>query len=59
MIARNQGVQEFEDTRTTGLGPKPQHVYSVRFGAQELWGAEASPRDSVYIDLWEDYLEPA
>ena len=20
---------------------------------------EASPRDSVYIDLWDDYLEPA
>jgi nitrile hydratase len=59
VIARDQGVQVFEDTRTSGLGPKPQHVYSVRFCAHELWGAEASPRDSVYIDLWEDYLEPA
>ena len=59
VIARDQGIQAFEDTRTSGLGPKPQHVYSVRFAAQELWGEEASPRDSVYIDLWEDYLEPA
>ena len=31
---------------------------AVRFAARELWGEQASPRDSVYIDLWEDYLEP-
>ena len=41
------------------LGEKPQHVYSVRFAARELWGEQASPRDSVYIDMWDDYLEPA
>ena len=41
------------------LGDKPQHVYSVRFAARELWGEQASPRDSVYVGLWEDYLEPA
>ncbi|PYS05324.1 MAG: hypothetical protein DMG15_20930 [Acidobacteria bacterium] len=23
-----------------------------------LWGKSANPRDAVYIDLWEDYLEP-
>jgi nitrile hydratase len=40
-------------------GDKPQHVYSVRFDARELWGVAANPRDGVYIDLWEDYLEPA
>jgi nitrile hydratase len=34
-------------------------VYSVRFAAQELWGPEASARDSVYVDLWDDYLEAA
>jgi nitrile hydratase len=59
VIARDQGVQLFPDMSTAGLGQKPQHVYSVRFAAQELWGAEASAGDSVYIDLWEDYLEPA
>ena len=40
-------------------GEKRQHVYSVRFAARELWGEQASPRDSVYIDLWDDYLERA
>jgi hypothetical protein len=24
-----------------------------------LWGEEAAPRDAVYIDLWESYLDPA
>lgn len=42
-----------------GGGEKPQHLYSVRFAARELWGEEANPRDSVYVDMWEGYLEPA
>jgi nitrile hydratase len=61
LIERDYGVFGFQDTDVYGhpLGPKPQHVYSVRFAARELWGEQASPRDYVYIDLWEDYLEPA
>jgi hypothetical protein len=27
--------------------------------ARELWGEQASQRDSVYIDMFDDYLEPA
>jgi nitrile hydratase len=34
-------------------------LYSVRFAARELWGDDASPRDSVYIDMWESYLDHA
>jgi nitrile hydratase len=34
-----------------------EYVYPVRFAARELWGAEASGRDSVSVDLWESYLE--
>ena len=37
----------------------PQHVYTVRFQARELWGDQASARDAVYVSLWEDYLERA
>jgi nitrile hydratase subunit beta len=58
-IDRDHGVQVFPDTNVADLGEKPQHVYSVRFSARELWGEQASPRDSVYIDMWDDYLEPA
>ena len=58
-IDRDHGVYVFPDTNAQFLGEKLQHVYSVRFIARELWGSDASPRDSVYIDLWDDYLEPA
>ena len=59
VIERDRGVQAFPDTSVYELGVNPQHVYSVRFAARELWGEQASPRDAVYIDLWDDYLEPA
>jgi nitrile hydratase subunit beta len=58
-IARDHGVFIFNDSLVQGLGEKPQHVYSVRFAARELWGSDASPSDSVYVDLWDDHLEPA
>jgi hypothetical protein len=50
-------VYVFPDTNAEFLGEKPQHLYSVRFTARELWGERASPRDSVYLDLWDDHLE--
>ena len=58
-VERDHGVFVFPDTNALFQGENPQHVYSVRFAAQELWGEQAAARDSVYIDLWEDYLEPA
>jgi nitrile hydratase beta subunit len=58
-IERDCGVFVFPDTNAHFLGEKPQHVYSVRFAARELWGEQAGPHDSVYVDLWDDYLEPA
>ena len=58
-IDRDHGVYSFPDTDAHGLGEKRQHVYSVRFTARELWGESASPRDSVYIDMWDDYLDRA
>lgn len=57
VIDRDHGVFIFPDTHALGLGPKPQHVYSVRFDARELWGPDASARDAVYVDLWDDYLD--
>src|SRR6266404_2681403 len=58
-VDRDHGVFVFPDTNAQFLGEKPQHVYSVRFEARELWGEQASRRDSVYIDLWDDYLATA
>lgn len=59
VVDRDHGVFVFPDTNALGLDEKPQHVYSVRFAARELWGPDASPRDSVYVDLWDDYVDPA
>jgi len=58
-IARTYGVANFPDTDEYNLGANPNHVYSVRFPARELWGSDASPKDFIYVDLWERYLEPA
>jgi nitrile hydratase len=58
-VHRDRGIFVFPDTNAHFLGEHPQHLYSVRFGARELWGDDASPKDSVYIDLWDSYLEHA
>jgi nitrile hydratase len=56
-IVRDHGVFVFSDTSVYSQGEKPQHIYSVRFAAREVWGEQAAPQDSVYLDLFDDYLE--
>jgi nitrile hydratase len=58
VVVRGWGVFVFPDTNAHHAGTKPQHCYSVSFDARELWGKSANSRERVYIDLWEDYLEP-
>ena len=57
-IERDHGGFVFPDAVASQTGEKPQHVYSVRFSARELWGDTASESDALYIDLFDDYLEP-
>jgi len=59
VVARDHGIFVFPDTNAQFLGEKPQHLYSVHFAARELWGEQARVQDSVYIDMWDDYLEAA
>ncbi len=59
IVERDHGVFHLPDARVAGQGDKPQHVYSVRFSARELWGPEAPARDSLNVDLWDDYMDPA
>lgn len=56
-VVQDHGVYVFPDTVGQRLDTKPQHVYSVRFAAQELWGADASANDALFIDLFDDHLE--
>lgn len=59
IIDRIHGAHVFPDSNAHFQGENPEHLYSVRFSARELWGEEAAAHDSVYIDLWESYLDPA
>jgi nitrile hydratase subunit beta len=51
IVERDHGVFAFPDRVAHFLPDKPQHVYSVRFAARELWGEEAKPQDAVYLNL--------
>jgi nitrile hydratase len=59
VVARHHGAHVLPDTNAHGLGEQPQHLYQVRFEANELWGEQAAQRSAVYVDLWENYLERA
>ena len=59
VVEIDHGVFAFPDTNAHGAGLCPQHVYGVRFKARDLWGDAASPKDTLQIDLFADYLSPA
>ena len=59
VVVARRGDHVFPDSNAHGHGEDPQPLYTVRFTTRELWGPDASPRDSVCLDLWEPYLEPA
>ena len=57
VIDAHRGFHVFPDASAHGQGDQPQHVYSVRFEARELWGEAAEPNQRLYLDLWESYLQ--
>jgi len=59
VIERVHGAHVFPDSVTTSKGEDPQWLYTVRFDARELWGAEADPKLKVSIEAFEPYLENA
>lgn len=58
VIHQLRGSHVFPDTHAHGLGEQPRPLYSVRFEARELWGESAEAGQTLYLDLWESYLEP-
>lgn len=58
-IAIDHGVFIFADSHASDGSKSPQHVYSVRFTARELWGPDAPAHDTVHVDLWDAHLEAA
>ena len=59
VIARLHGCHVFADPHAQGLGEAPEHLYTVVFTSQELWGAGAAADLQVSVDAWQPYLEPA
>jgi nitrile hydratase len=59
LVLRSLGGFVFPDTNAHGLGEQPQHLYTVRFDADELWGPEADGPGAVHVDLFDAYLERA
>ncbi len=57
VIDRDHGVFVFADSNAAGSGPCPQHLYSVRFAAADIWGEDGHPADFIYADLWDAHLE--
>ena len=53
-----RGCYVFPDTNAHGQGEQPQPMYTVCFEGAELWGPSSEPRERVFIDMWEPYLEP-
>lgn len=58
VIHEHHGFHVFPDLSAEGVRVG-RHLYSVRFEAAELWGENANGNSAVYVDLWDDYLEPA
>jgi nitrile hydratase subunit beta len=56
VVVADHGVFIFPDAHAHLQGKQPQHLYSVKFNQADLWGPTANPRDSLYLDLFEDYL---
>ncbi len=57
VIHEYRGAHVFPDRSAQG-SREGWHLYSVRFEASSLWGENANKGSAVYLDLWEDYLEP-
>ena len=56
-VVRVHGAHVFPDSSAHGKGDDPQWLYSVSFSGRELWGEDHHPKDCVFADVWEPYLE--
>ena len=59
-IVSHHNAHVFPDSNAHFKGEAPEHLYSVEFSSEELWGLTCENKhDSVTLDLWEPYLEKA
>ena len=56
-IVACHGGWVYPDTNAHGQGEQPQHLYTVAFAGEQLWGDGGEPGIEVCIDLFEPYLQ--
>jgi nitrile hydratase beta subunit len=57
VIDMAHGTFIYPDSAGNGGDDAPEHVYTVKFTSEELWGADtAEPNGVVYFDVWEPYI---
>jgi nitrile hydratase len=57
VIDMAHGTFVYPDSAGNGGDDAPEHVYTVKFTNEELWGAQAAePNGVVYFDVWEPYI---
>lgn len=60
VIVLAHGEMIYPDAAGNNQGESPEHVYTVQFTNEELWGSEAAePNGTVTFDVWEPYIRPA
>ena len=58
-IIKCHGVHVLPNTNAHFLGEYPENLYAVEFKASALWERNYPSSDTVVVDCWESYLEPA
>ena len=57
-IINHHGAHVFPDIHSKTGEKVPEHLYSVRFDGEELWGSDsAEPGSAVHVDVFEPYIE--
>lgn len=59
VIVAHLGATVLPDAVAVGERALPQHLYTVAFQGDDLWGDAAEPGTEVRVDLYESYLEQA
>jgi nitrile hydratase len=59
IVVRVDGAFNVPDVEAHGGGFVTDPTYSIRFTPQELWGDGGASGETMHVDLWECYLEPA
>lgn len=58
MVVAHRGSFIYPDSAGNGLGDAPEHVYTIKFTSEELWGKGfGDPNASVCFDVWDPYVE--